>query len=272
MTFSRSISCLVPVCLFLSGSSLAVPAEPPAGNPPDLAGLHIALDVGHNKVAGGATSARGRSEYLFNLDTAQAIAEVLRAAGAKVSIINEKGGIYGLAERPRIADQLGAHAFISIHHDAVNDKYLQKWEVEGKTWSYSDQFRGYSVFCSKKHVKAVASRELALAVGAAMLQAGFKPTLHHNERIPGENKPLINDATGVYEFTDLVVGKAGKLPSVLLECGVIVHREEELEVQKPEYQRRIGQALAAALHRAYEKKLIGPAANRPAFRKLLAPG
>ncbi len=214
-----------------------------------LAGMVVALDVGHSKTSPGAISARGRAEFEFNLATAKVLDEVLEKAGAKCLIINETGTLTGLSERPQRAQKLGAHVFISIHHDAVNEKYIKSWVPPGQTTAqkYSDQFSGYSVFCSKENWVAAKSRALALAVGEAMLEAEFTPTLHHAEKIPGENRPLINRKTGVYEFTDLVVAKAGRIPSILLECGVIVHRKEELEVKKRTYQERIGKALVAAL-------------------------
>ena len=220
---------------------------------PDLAGLHIALDVGHNLTAGGALSSRGRLEFLFNQATARTIAGVLRDAGAKVTVINENGEITGLAERPIQAAKLGADAFLSIHHDSVNDKYLKPWTHEGAALTYCDDFRGYSVFCSRENWRAAQGQTLAREIGAAMLAAGFKPTPHHHEPIPGENRPFIDEATGVYEVTDLIVAKAGKLPSVLLECGVIVNREEELTVQTAAYQRRIGVAVAKAFAAARDR-------------------
>jgi hypothetical protein len=104
---------------------------------------------------------------------------------------------------------------------------------------------------------------LAKQIGAAMLGAGFKPALHHHEAIPGENRPFIDERTGVYEYTDLVVVKSARLPSVLLECGVIVNRDEELRVQTKDYQQRIGVALAKALAAA---KAQGTFNRFPSFR------
>jgi N-acetylmuramoyl-L-alanine amidase len=233
--------------------SASAHAQSASGASPNLTGLHIALDVGHNKAAGGAVSARGRFEFEFNQATARTIASVLRSAGAKVTIINESGDITSLPARPQRAASLGADAFLSIHHDSVNDKYLKTWDYQGTEQSYCDRFSGYSVFCSKDNWKAAQSQLLARQIGKAMLDAGFKPALHHNEPIPGENRPFIDATTGVYEYTKLIVAKSGKLPSALLECGVIVNRDEELTAQSEEYQRRIGVAVAKAFAAAREQ-------------------
>lgn len=248
----------LPYSILLAVLSLA--SSPQAGAQtdvlPNLGGLHIALDVGHSQAAGGALSARGRFEFEFNQATARTIATVLRTAGAKVTIINENGDMTGLAERPITAVRIGADAFLSIHHDSANDKYMKTWVTDGTPRPYCDQFSGYSVFCSKDNWKASQSRTLAKQVGAAMLGAGFKPTPHHHEAIPGENRPFIDEATGVYEFTELVVVRSAKLPSVLLECGVIVNRDEELLVQTEAYQKRIGMAVANGLAAAKEQGIF----------------
>jgi len=219
-----------------------------------LEGLRVALDVGHSRLTPGAMSARGRGEFLFNASTARAIAGVLERAGAKVILINGDGTITGLAERGVLAGKEKADCFISVHHDSVNDKYLQTWVHEGVSRSYADNFRGYSVFASSKNAKADRSREMALAVGAALFDSGLKPTLHHNEPIKGENRPLLDARTGVYEFTDLVVLKSAEMPAILLECGVIIHREEEILAQDPAYQDLIAHAVVKALSTVFPRE------------------
>lgn len=234
-----------------------------SGKPLD--GLRVALDVGHSRLSPGALSARGRGEFLFNVSTARVIAEVMTRAGAHVILINGDGAVAGLAERAVLAGKEKADCFISIHHDSVNDKYLKTWIDEGVSRQYADDFRGYSVFTSSKNPKAERSRELALAVGAAVFESGLKPTLHHAEPIKGENRTLLDAPTGVYEFTDLVVLKAAPMPAILFECGVIVHREEELLVEEPAYQDLIAHALVKALGTTFSKprakglsRLFGP--------------
>ncbi|MDP4582842.1 MAG: N-acetylmuramoyl-L-alanine amidase [Verrucomicrobiales bacterium] len=252
---------LVLCCFFIGGVSRSEAEEASAagwkkleftGQP--LEGLRVALDVGHSRLTPGAISARGRGEFLFNVSTARVIAGFLEKAGAKVILINADGAITGLADRAVLAGKEKADCFISVHHDSVNDKYLQNWVHEGVTRPYADNFRGYSVFASSKNAKADRSREIALAVGAAMFESGLKPTLHHNEPIQGENRPLLDARTGVYEFTDLVVLKSAEMPAILLECGVIIHREEELLVQDPAYQDLIAHAVVKALATVFPRE------------------
>ncbi len=253
----RKLAVLLPVILCLTGSARAQQAGPWnalefSGKPLD--GLRVAVDIGHNRLKPGALSARGRAELLFNTETARVVASVLGEAGATVILVNGDGTVTGLAERSELAAKEKADCFISIHHDSVNDKYLRKWVHEGIERDYADYFRGYSVFTSNKNAKAGKSRELALSLGQALLDSGLRPTLHHAEPIQGENRPLINEATGVYEFSDLVVLKSATMPAILLECGVIIHREEELIVQRPDYQRVIAHAVVRAVSQNFPAK------------------
>jgi N-acetylmuramoyl-L-alanine amidase len=246
--FPRFATVLLLLMLVVHAAAEEAPAwKKPEFTGQPLAGLHVALDVGHYRLKPGAMSARGKPELSFNLATTRVIADVLGKAGADVIVVNGDGTVTSLSERPALAEKKGADLFISIHHDSVNDKYLRKWVHEGIERDYADHFRGYSVFTSSKNPQAETSRALALRVGAALYETGLRPTLHHAEPIQGENRPLLDEKTGVYEFTDLVVLKSAKIPAILLECGVIIHRDEELLVQRADYQDLLGHALVQAL-------------------------
>ncbi len=258
-TFSVAVGIAIVLALVVSPLIHSRANEVPAGwkkyafSGKPLEGLRVALDVGHNRLSPGAMSARGRGEFLFNLSTARVIAGVLKQAGAHVILINGDGAITGLPDRAVLAGKEKADCFIAIHHDSVNDKYLRTWIHEGVSREYADDFSGYGVFTSSKNVKAERSQELARAVGSALIESGLKPALHHAEPIKGENRPLLDEHTGVYEYTDLVVLKAAEMPAILLECGVIVHRREELLVQDPAYQDLIAHALVNALLTTFPK-------------------
>ena len=142
-----------------------------------------------------------------------------------------------------------ADLFISIHHDSVQPHYLMQWEFEGKTRHYSDVFRGFSVFYSGINGHPTASARFAKLVGEELVRAGFAPTLHHAEPTAGENGQLIDARTGVYRFDELVVLRTATMPAVLIECGVIVNREEELHVSTAEYRRDLVAAVANAVDR-----------------------
>jgi N-acetylmuramoyl-L-alanine amidase len=141
----------------------------------------------------------------------------------------------------------GMRFCFSVHHDSVQPRYLKEWEVNGKTQLYSDEFKGFSIFFSRRNPKFAESFQFARLLGAAMVARGFSPTLHHAEQIPGESRNLVDEDFGLYEFDNLIVLKTAAMPAALLECGVIVSRNEEASLQTPEIQHRIADAAAEAI-------------------------
>ena len=189
-------------------------------------------------------------EYYFNRKIVKALYESLKNSGKVAAlIINPEGKPISLRERTRRAARGNAVLFLAVHHDSVQSRYLKEWEVNGKTQLHSDKFKGFSIFVSRRNPKFAESRQFARLLGEAMVARGFSPTLHHAERIPGEGRNLLNEDFGLYEFDDLVVLKTAAMPAVLLECGVIVNRNEEASLQTPEIQHRIADAAADAIMR-----------------------
>lgn len=204
-----------------------------------------AIDIGHSKARGGAVSARGISEYQFNRRLGGELFEALQSSGfARSLLINPGGGEIGLVKRAQVANEHNADVFLAIHHDSVKDNFLKDWTVDGKPQKYCDDFHGYSIFFSRKNVAAAGSRAFAFALGEALLKAGFKPTLHH---VAQEHRPIVDPTTGVYAFDDLLVLKNAKMPAVLLECGVIVNRAEEQDLNSAKYRSRLIVAIESAI-------------------------
>ena len=196
----------------------------------------VAIDVGHTKKDAGAISARGVAEYEFNQAMASAIIDRMQGTkDIRAFIVEADNGEITLAERTEIASQNNADLFISIHHDSVQEKYLKSWEYQNKKNHYSDEFDGYSIFASQKNRYSKESMLFAKMLGAKLRGGGFTPTLHHAEKIKGESRKLLDESLGVYLFDDLVVLKTASMPAILLECGVIVNRKEELLVSGEQF-------------------------------------
>jgi N-acetylmuramoyl-L-alanine amidase len=205
----------------------------------------IALDIGHSPLKGGAISARGVFEYEFNRRLVAELFAQLQSLGFTRSfVINPEGAEISLAHRSAEANEHKADLFLAIHHDSVKDKYLKNWEVKGKTQKYCDDFHGYSIFISRKNPRVAESAEFASKLGRALLDAGFTRTLHHEEQ---EKRPVTDREKGIYAFDDLVVLKTAKMPAVLLECGVIVNRAEEEQLNNPVYRKHLVGAIARAI-------------------------
>ena len=76
---------------------------------------------------------------------------------------------------------------------------------------------------------------------------GLAPTNHHAEKIPGEGRPWVNEALGVYRTDGLIVLKGTAAPAALLEAGVIVNRAEELQLASPRRRAIMAEAVSSAM-------------------------
>lgn len=205
----------------------------------------IALDVGHSQSKPGATSARGVPEFAFNRSLALVLRDELQAHGFTILMIGEKGDARDLHSRPAAAK--GVDLLLSVHHDSVQPRYLKDWWYSGKRGRMSDQFSGFSLFVSRSNPYLTISLRCASSIGAALRDAGLKPSTHHAEKIPGENRPFADEINGVYYFDDLVVLKTATLPTVLLEAGIIVNPADELMLSEPATRQKVAAAVADAM-------------------------
>ncbi len=190
------------------------------------------MDVGHYAAEPGVISASGVPEFEYNLALALEVKADLEKKNLKVRLIGERGDYAVLHHRTR--DAQGADLFVSIHHDSVKEELLPQ----------ADRFSGFSLFISKLNSKAEKSLACASAIGAKLRAAGFTPSRYHADPVTGAPRPFADEANGVHWYDNLAVGRTATMPSVLVEAGVIVNREEERRMRDPEVRRRIAQAVA----------------------------
>lgn len=201
----------------------------------------IAIDVGHYLEEPGVISAHGRPEFEFNRDLARDIDAALQARGRATQLIGADGRMNALAQRPRAA--AGAALFVSVHHDSMQERLLSRWTHEGVERRYGDRFEGFSLFVSRENRGWRRGLACASAIGAALIKAGFKPSLYHADPHVGENRAFADKRHGVHYYDRLAVLRNAKMPALLFEAGVIVNRAEELRMADPAVRKRIAAAV-----------------------------
>lgn len=220
------------VWALLLALGLALPAAPAESC--ERQPLRVAVDVGHDPRAFGATSARGRREYDFNLRFAHEFVDLARR-DARVSafLLSPDDPSPKLRQRARLADASGADLLLSIHHDSAQRHLLEQWVHDGRKLWKSDTIGGYSVFVSRESPAFRRSLDYARAIARAFQLAGHKPTLHHAADIKGERRELLDRRLGVYNAPFAVV-RWPVIPAVLLEVGVLINPAEEawLDVER----------------------------------------
>lgn len=208
------------------------------------ADFSVAVDIGHTSANSGTISARGVPEYQFNLAMADVLLRELHEKGFRSSfLINaDKEGL-SLRERGPYAEQRGAALLLSIHHDSVQPRYLDTWSYGGRQLLFSDHAQGFSLFYSEKNPSNNLSIAFASYLARELKAKGFEPSLHHAEPIVGENRELLDKEKGIYRFDDLIVLKSASIPTILIEVGVIVNRDEEAMVTEKSYRRAFASAI-----------------------------
>jgi N-acetylmuramoyl-L-alanine amidase len=207
--------------------------------------VEVAVDVGHTLAASGAVSARGGTEFDFNRILAARVVEALAERGLGVRPINFDGRIESLEARPREA--AGSDLFFSIHHDSVQQKWLEEWAWEGAAHTYSDRYIGFSLFVSRANPDLTTSLRCASAVGARLRRLGFVAATHHADSLASRPRPYADVDNAVHYYDNLVVLYRTSLPAVLFEAGIIKHRAEEMALRDPTLQARMADAVATGI-------------------------
>jgi N-acetylmuramoyl-L-alanine amidase len=232
------------------GEAAAVRAKKTGGPTCDRAAFRVVLDVGHTAEVAGARSARAVSEYYYNLRLAKEIGHALIGAGfAKTALlitaVPPREGLFQRADR---ANSLAADLFLSVHHDSVPNAFLEKWEFEGEEYSFSDRFKGHSLFVSFDNPDRKGSLLFGRLLGRQLKDRGLQYTPHYTEAIMGNRqRELVDSAVGVYRYDQLVVLRHTRMPAVLLEAGSIINRDEELLLRSPEHRSLISASVADAV-------------------------
>lgn len=229
-----------------ASSAATAPLSPtPASPAPSTTPLRVAVDVGHSLSASGATSARGVSEFDFNLNLAQVLRPALESRGIAVQPVNFDGLIdvpddsgddgrsnsgksAGNSLQARIDAAAGSAFLLSLHHDSVQPSKLIPWTWEGRQLDYSDEYRGFVFFVSHRNPQLAKSLACASAMGRALRQRGFVPATHHGTTPAGTPRPWADEENGVRFYDTLYVISHSPMPAALFEAGMLKNREEEL--------------------------------------------
>lgn len=230
----------------------AAPAAKSAPPVCDRPGFHIVVDVGHTAEMPGAISARGTSEYDFNLRLARQIVQQLLVAGfARAELLVTDGqAIRSLVQRVSRANVASGDLLLSIHHDAVPEHFLEEWTFEGQPHFFSDRFKGHSLFVSQENAHRKASLDFARMLGLALKDRALQFTPHYTQAFMGaRRRELLDDKAGVYRFDKLYVLRAANMPAALLEAGNIKNRDEELLLDSNGHRDLIVASVASAVEK-----------------------
>jgi N-acetylmuramoyl-L-alanine amidase len=199
--------------------TLRVRKPPPVNAADPLRGLTIAIDPGHPPI--GATGPTGLWEPEATLAVGLKVRDLLQAKGVNVLMTRTTPDPVDLNLRGTLARRANAHAFVSIHLNAVPDG--------------TNPFRAQGTATYHYHLH---SAPLARAVQAA------------------EVVQLALPDNGVNRANFAVV-RGTWMPAVLVEGAFIIMPDQEAALRTPEYQERYAQGIVDGLE-AYFRSLASP--------------
>jgi len=192
-----------------------------------LAGLTIVVDPGHGGKDVGAVGSSGSYEKNSTLPVGLYLADLLRQAGAKV-VMTRTGDtspagtdyteLKDLQARVKIANQIPADLYVSIHNDAFSNP----------------EAGGVTTYISADNPKAEEGRKLASAVQQELIkQVGLQ-----DRKVKTANFYVIKNTT---------------MPAILVELGFISNPVEEKLITDPEFQKKsaLGIYRGVLIHRGY---------------------
>ncbi len=190
--------------------------EPPAfemTKDQPLAGMTIVVDPGHGGYSTGAVGPTGISEKETLPVLANVIKEVLKNAGASVFLTKDDDRAMGLRERVQFAKDHQADLVLSVHYNAVGQG------------TNPMRHHGVSLHYNHRH-----SLEYAESLYRAICDyVGW-------------------EGNGI-RFQDLAIPRLTSCPSVLIECGFMMHPEEEQLTVDPAFMQATAEGIRAGIIR-----------------------
>jgi len=198
----------------------------------------ICLDPGHGGKDTG-NHVGWHYEKVYTLALAATVRDELKSAGFNVIMTRTKDASVGLADRPALANRLGADLFVSLHFNATP---TGKNEVEGpQTYcitpvgASSTDAQGEGSNYGPTPANRVEQRSLLLAYD---VQRSLVRTLGAEDRgVRRARFAVLRDAT---------------MPAILVEGGYMTHPIEGRKIFSDAYRRQMAQAIVTGIL-AYQK-------------------
>jgi len=175
----------------------------------------IVIDPGHGGTDPGAVYS-GYNEKDFNLDIAIRLKNLLERSGARVLMTRESDVYVNLYTRADIANQAGAHLFVSIHCNASTNA------------STSGTMTLYYPSPEKKALAQILQRAMVETLGLPDL--------------------------GISERPNLVVTRETKMPSALVEVAFMSNKQDLALLKTEEFRQKAAEGLYKGILRYFSTK------------------
>ncbi len=221
----------------------------------------VVLDPGHGGKDPGAIGKMGTKEKDLNLSIAKKLKKYLEKFGLDVLLTRNSDVFLSLGERTKIANDNKADIFISIHCNSAAKKnsYASGFEVyflsEAKTdWERAVAQAENEVIKYEINRNEINDDFLAFILADLAQQEFLKESQELAVAIQDAVCEVLNIENRGVKQAGFYVLKGAFMPAVLIECGFLSNREEEILLRKDWYQEKLAKGIAEGIKRFINQK------------------
>lgn len=218
----------------------------------------VAIDPGHGGTDPGAV-AGGVQEAAAALEYAQELARTLARSGVAVILTRETHRYLSLGQRCRIANDVRAAAFVSLHCNASANEAAEGVQV----YHCAGSARGLAL--ARAVFDRIADVEPQKSKWAGVLPDGSVHTGYTSEAaayaatLPdtlswAERDARVRERFGDRAYRTVYVLRGTRMPAILVELGFVTNACDRGRLIDPERRERIARAIAAGLLEWHERE------------------
>ncbi|MFN3966513.1 MAG: N-acetylmuramoyl-L-alanine amidase [Endomicrobiia bacterium] len=222
----------------------------------------VVIDPGHGGEDPGAIGPNGTKEKDINLAISKKLASLLEEKGYTVYLTRDSDIFVPLVDRTNFANEKNADIFISIHCNASIKKDTKGFEIYFLSENATDasaiataalensviKLEGPPTKKREKLQKLLWSMVVNEYINESSELCGFI-TQDITKRIKEIENRGIKQA-GFY------VLRGAQMPAILVECGFITHKEEEVKLRSKRFQEKIVDSIYSGITQYFNKRKI----------------
>jgi N-acetylmuramoyl-L-alanine amidase len=222
----------------------------------------VVLDAGHGGIDGGAEGRNGAIEKLVTLDFVLALKDELKDnENIKLILTREDDRFLSLSSRVRLAQQVEADLFVSVHADSIRQRSLRGASVYTLSQKASDQFTASLAEAENRtdvlaglHIDDASDEVTGILIDLAQRETKvFSDQVA--ERIVGDFEGQVRLLNNPHRRAGFRVLQAPDVPSVLIELGFLSNLTDEKLLSDAVWRKKATQLLAKSINEYSEKSL-----------------
>ncbi len=219
----------------------------------------IMLDPGHGGKDPGAISKNGRYEKDLTLKMARETRKLLEKAGYKVVMTRDSDVYISLRGRVKKAHAAKADLFISIHADSSTNSRAKGLSIYTLSETASDR---EAAALADRENKSDILFEMDLGdvnqdASKVLIDLAQTETIGNSRRyadfVEKEMRKTVQMVPQPNRHAGFAVLKSPSVPAALLEMGYLSNRNEEAQLQKASYRKKLAEALVRAINKYFEE-------------------